>query len=221
MDKSAFHKLSYGLYMVSSRDANGRDCGCVVNTFTQVTSTPAQATVAVNKDNYTAQAILDSGVFDVTVFTQDVPMEIIGRFGFQSSRDTEKFEGFSSAVDVNQVRYLTESSAAHFACHLVQKLDEGSHYLFIGAVDDAEVFGSEEVLTYAYYHEVKKGRTPPKASSYQEETAAPAKTGKKRWRCDVCGYIVEADELPDDFKCPVCQQGREHFRNCTMVWEKM
>ena len=211
MDKSAFHKLSYGLYMVASRDAAGRDCGCVVNTFTQVTSSPAQAMVAVNKENYTAQAIVDSGVFDVTVFTQSAPMELIGRFGFQSSKDIDKFEGFSSAVDANNVRYLTESSAAHFVCRVVERRDVGTHYLFIGEVEDAQVFSNEEVLTYAYYHQVKKGRTPPKASSYQEEAPAAAPAGKKRFRCDVCGYIVEADELPADYKCPVCQMGREHF----------
>ena len=212
MDKSAFHKLSYGLYMVSSKDVAGRDCGCVVNTFTQVTSTPAQATVAVNKENYTAQAILDSGVFDVTVFTQDAPMEIIGRFGFQSSRDTDKFEGFSSAVDANGVRYLTEGSAAHFVCRVVERLDVGSHYLFLGAVEDAEVFSKDEVLTYDYYHRVKKGRTPPKASSYQEEEAPAAAAGLMHYRCSICGYIAEVEgDLPEDFRCPVCQADRSHF----------
>ena len=213
MDKSAFHKLSYGLYMVSSRDANGRDCGCVVNTFTQVTSTPAQATVAVNKENYTAQAILDSGVFDVTVFNQDAPMDIIGCFGFQTSRDTDKFAACASAVDANGVRYLTEGSAAHFVCRVVERLDVGTHYIFLGAVEDAEIFNQTEVLTYDYYHTVKKGRTPPKASSYQEDEAPAAVAGVTRYRCDICGYIAEVEgELPDDFKCPICQMDRSHFQ---------
>ena len=32
-----------------------------------------------------------------------------------------------------------------------------------------------------------------------------------KWRCKVCGYIHEAESLPDDFICPACAQPREMF----------
>ncbi len=211
MDLTAFFKASYGLYVVSSRNAEGKDCGCVINTFTQVTAVPEQAIIAIHKDNYTTKAIEESGVFTVAVLTQQATMELIGRFGFQSSRDIEKFDGVASEVDANGVRYLTESTAAYFSCRVLQKMDLGTHYLFFARVEDAQNLSKDEVMTYSYYHAVKKGLTPPKASSYQADTAAPKASGKKKFRCKVCGYTVEADSLPDDFVCPICKKGREYF----------
>ena len=38
-----------------------------------------------------------------------------------------------------------------------------------------------------------------------EETTAA------RWVCDVCGYVYEGDALPEDFKCPLCGAGPDHF----------
>ena len=43
------------------------------------------------------------------------------------------------------------------------------------------------------------------ASSYQADTS------KHGWRCTVCGFILEADELPEDFICPVCKQPASVF----------
>lgn len=33
------------------------------------------------------------------------------------------------------------------------------------------------------------------------------------FQCDVCGFVyeTESDELPDDFACPLCGVGKEHF----------
>ena len=49
-DKQAFHSLSYGMYVIGAR-CDGRDYGCVANTFAQVTSSPLQVSVALNKEN--------------------------------------------------------------------------------------------------------------------------------------------------------------------------
>ena len=53
IDKLAFRSLTCGLYIVGAH-ADGRDAGCVVNTVLQVTSSPAQISIAVNKDNATS-----------------------------------------------------------------------------------------------------------------------------------------------------------------------
>ena len=31
------------------------------------------------------------------------------------------------------------------------------------------------------------------------------------WKCSVCGYVYEGEELPEDFRCPKCGAGREAF----------
>ncbi|WP_416325512.1 flavin reductase [[Eubacterium] hominis] len=197
MNETALFKLSYGLYIISS-NFEGKDAGCVVNTLHQVTASPIQLSVAVNKDNYTKQVIEASGKFNAVALTQDVPMDTIKRFGFQSSKDHEKYEGIASKRDIQNIPYLTEHTAAYYTCKVVHQLDIGTHVIFIGEVIDCDVISQEEVMTYAYYHKVKNGTTPKNASSYQ------AKTEKKGWRCTICGYIYEGDPLPEDYICPVC-----------------
>ena len=32
-----------------------------------------------------------------------------------------------------------------------------------------------------------------------------------KWKCKVCGYVYEGDELPEDFTCPVCRQPASAF----------
>lgn len=36
-------------------------------------------------------------------------------------------------------------------------------------------------------------------------------TNMAKWKCKVCGYIYEGEELPADFKCPICKQPASAF----------
>lgn len=212
MDTKAFRNLSYGLYIISSKK-DDKPVGCVVNTFSQVTSTPAQASVAVNKENYTSQGIQETGAYEVAVINEAASMELIGKFGFHSSVDTDKFSEFETAVSEQGIEYVTQASCAHFSVKVTQEIDLGSHILFIGEVVAAEPIAGEAPMTYAYYHQVKGGKTPPKASSYNggDEVAVADDKPKVAWRCKICGHIEYVEELPEDFVCPVCGVGRELF----------
>lgn len=214
IDKKAFHSLSYGLYLIAT-EADGAAAGCVCNTFQQVTSDPLQVSVALNKGNATTAAIRAAGRFTVSVLSTEATMELIGKFGFHCSTDTDKFAGCATGRDAAGIPYVAEQAVARFSAHVVGEVDLGSHILFVAQVDEAEVLGGGEPMTYAYYHAVKGGKTPPKASSYlgDEAPAALAESGEKRiaWRCTICGHIEYADELPDDFECPVCGMGKEVF----------
>lgn len=221
IDTKAFRSMSYGLYIISSKRGDEM-VGCVVNTFQQVTSKPARVSVAVNKENYTAGAILEAGRFEATVLAESASMELIGRFGFKTSAEIDKFADTPHAIDPAGVPYVTESAVAHFGARVIDSVDAGTHYLIVGEVEFAEVLSSEPPMTYAYYHKVKGGKTPPKASSYepkgdepapaqQEPAAEEAAKPRFGWRCMICGYVVEMDELPDDFTCPMCGMGRDMF----------
>ena len=72
-------------------------------------------------------------------------------------------------------------------------------------------------MTYKYYHETLKGNSPKNAPTYEEKNVTPTdKDSKtKKWKCTFCGYVHEADELPDDFVCPICGAGKEHFELIT------
>ncbi len=219
IDKSAFHSLSYGMYVIGTH-AQNRDFGCVVNTFAQVTSSPMQVSVALNKENATTAAVREAGRFTASCLSEDATMELIGTFGFHTSTELDKFAQYASARDAAGMPCVAEQVCATFSAKVVTELDLGTHVLFIGEVDEAhKVEGTAEAMTYAFYHQVKGGKTPPKASSYLgEEAPAPAAAAsgagaapKVAWRCTICGHMEYVDELPDDFVCPICGVGKEFF----------
>lgn len=210
MNEMALFKMSYGLYIVSSK-ANDKKAGCIVNTLTQITNTPNQICVSLSKESVTSDVIHRSKVFTGVALTMSADMDLIGEFGFKSSKDLDKFKNFKTKEDINGVPYILEHTSAYFSCNVVQEVDLGTHILFIGEVIDADVIRDEEVMTYAYYHDIKKGGTPKNAPSYREEKQMETKTqdtitNKKTigWRCVVCGYIYEGDPLPEGYLCPIC-----------------
>lgn len=223
----AFRKASCGVYLVTATKGDTR-YGCVINTFVQVTSKPAQASIAINKENATTTAVLDSGYFGVSILSLDAPMELIGRFGFKTSTEVNKFAETEWHEGEAGTPVVTDHAVSTFVFKVAQSLDVGSHMLVIGEAVEADVVDANaEPLTYADYHLVKGGKTPPKASSYEgdaEATAADAMVGaaaaaepasgekpKYAWRCTICGHIEYVDELPDDFTCPLCGVGKELF----------
>lgn len=206
MDSKAFFKLSYGVYIISA-SADNKDGGCVINTLTQVTSSPARLSIALNKENYTLKLIETSGTFSAVALSDNVEMDLIRRFGFQCGKDVNKYDGIPQGRDSLYNPYPTEGVSARFSCRVVSTLDVGTHVIVVGEVVEAEVLDMETpALTYSNYHHKKNGATPPKAPSYQEDTGKV--TG---WRCSVCGYILESDTLPADFICPVCGKDASYF----------
>ena len=136
IDQTAFFSLSYGLYVISSKDAD-RAAGCVANTFQQVTSSPMQVSVALNKGNATTGVIRSAGRFSATCLAQDAPMELIGTFGFHCSDDLDKF----AACGLTPVRLdaLPETPAVAqapicLACRVQSVQELGSHDLFLARI---------------------------------------------------------------------------------------
>ena len=152
-------------------------------------------------------------------------MELIGTFGFHCSDELDKFAACEHAFDTAGLPYVAEHACAHYSARVVQEIDLGTHVLFVGEVEEAEKLLSCEPMTYAYYHQVKGGKTPPKASSFLPDAvgaplpadasaeAAAAEPGQPKiaWRCTVCGHMEYVEELPDDYVCPVCGVGKNMF----------
>lgn len=207
LDKKALYQISSGLYLVSSKN-EGHQAGCIINTLMQVTSKPVQVSITINKENDTTDTILKSNVFHVTALASNVDMNVIATFGFQSSKEIDKFQSFETKYDSLDNPYIEEGMNASFACKVVHTLDVGSHIIIVGEVVESESLSQENSMTYAYYHDVKKGTSPKNAPTYQEEIKTDKKT---KWRCKICGYIYEGEELPADFICPICGQPASMF----------
>ena len=197
VEPNAMFKLSYGLFVLTAKGT--RDNGCIINTVTQITDTPKRISIAVNKANHTHDLIMNSGVFNVSVLTTDATFALFQRFGFQSGREVDKFDGFTDvARSENGLYYVTQASNAFISGKVIQTLDYGTHTVFIADVTEAKVLSNAPSLTYAYYFEHVK----PKPAALSEQ---------KGWVCKICGYVYEGDELPADFICPLCKHGAEDF----------
>ena len=201
MDKKAMYNLSYGLFVLTTQYW-GKDNGCIINTAAQVTSAPNRISIAVNKDNLTHDMVLHSGMFNISILSQTADFATFRHFGFQSGTDVDKFAGYTACKrSANGVYYITEGTNAYISAKVEQTIDLGTHTLFIAAVEDMEVLSKDPSATYAYYQSSIK----PKPV----QTAAPQ--GKTVWRCTVCGYEYEGEELPADFVCPLCKHPASDF----------
>ncbi len=207
MDSKAMFKLSYGLFVVTAKE-DEKNNGCIVNTVMQVTSEPNRISVTVNKANYTHDMIMRTGKLTVSVLSEDAGFGLFKRFGFQSGKDVDKFEGFDGyKKGMNDVAYITEGTNAYIHGQVVDKVDVGTHTIFICDVLDMDVLSDKASATYAYYHEHIK----PKPESVKNET-----TGKNAWRCTICGYVHEDEELPADFICPLCKHPASDFEKIVL-----
>jgi flavin reductase (DIM6/NTAB) family NADH-FMN oxidoreductase RutF len=197
---SAMHKLSYGLFVVTAKGDKGHN-GCITNTVMQVTVDPEMIVVAVNKANYTHDLIVASGEFNVSVISEDANFELFKHFGFQSGRDVDKFGFYEPwGLTANRLAYVKEGTNAYISARVESSMDLGTHTLFVARVTESKVLSDVPSATYAYYF----ANIKPKPA----EKAANAKT---KWRCKICGFEIETEELAPDFICPWCKHGVEDF----------
>lgn len=202
MDKKAMYKLTYGLFVLTAK-AEGKDNGCIINTAIQAASEPNQMSIAVNKANFTHDMITQTGAFTVSIISQDANFELFKRFGFQSGKDVDKFEGFTGyGIGANGIRYITEGTNAYISVKVEKTEDLGSHTMFIGTITDMEVLSQTSSVTYEYY----QNNIKPKP-----QAAGKTKDGETVWRCRICGYEYKGAELPEDFICPLCKHPASDF----------
>lgn len=196
MNPKALFQISYGLYVAASKFDKKMN-GCIVNTVMQITDNPKQLAVAINKDNLTCEIIQKSRMVSLSVLSETAPFALFQHFGFQSGRKVDKFVNYPFALTRQELPYLTKHTSAFIDCKVTNIVDLGTHLLFIASVNDCEILSSEKAMTYSFYHEFVKPQ--------------PAASSAKGWRCNVCGYIYEGEELPPDFICPWCKHGVEDF----------
>ena len=224
MNPKALQKLSYGLYVVTSRKGEQLN-GQIANTVFQITSEPPTVAVSINKKNLTWEYIKDSGVFAVSVICQDAPLSFIGQFGFKSGRDVDKLSGINHKVGQTGAPIILDNTTSYLEVKVTNEMDIGTHTIFIGEVVDGDVLNEKPCMTYDYYHQVKRGSTPKTAPSYVEEKKEEAPKMAK-YKCTVCGWIYDPEigdpdsgiapgtpfeKIPDDWQCPRCGASKSEF----------
>jgi len=194
--------IQYGLFVITTCDG-GRDNGCISNTVEQVTSQPNRISMSLNKENYTTGLIQRSGRFTVSIISEEADFELFKLFGFQSGRTVDKFADFTDCRRVsNGTLAITRGTNTYFSVDVEQTIDLGTHILFIGRVTEMETLSDAPSATYNFYQEHIKPK--PQAVGQTQE-------GKTVWRCVICGYEYEGEELPEDFICPICKHPASDF----------
>ena len=200
MDKKALYNLTYGVFMLSTKYGDVAN-GCITNTCMQVANSPTRIAISVLNTNYTCELIKKSGLFALSLLSENCSFETIKHFGFQSGRDVNKFEDLQPPLDCNHIPYMGWHACAVISGKVVEQQDLGSHTLFIAEVVDAILINDKAPLTYADY----QAKVKPKADK-------PKTDGKiVGWRCKICNYVYEGSELPADFSCPLCGHSPEDF----------
>ena len=195
-DPTALFNIGYGLYVVTTNDGK-RDNGLILNTVSQVSENPTRIAICINKQNYSYNTVCKTGKMNINCLTVEAPFSVFERFGFQSGRSVNKFEGVSISRSANGLAVLNENINSVISLEVVEQVDLGSHGMFICDITESKVVSKVETMTYGYYH----ANVKPK----------PQTQGKKGWVCKICGYVYEGENLPDDFVCPVCKHGPNDF----------
>jgi len=230
LDLESLFKLSYGMCIVSSKKGN-RFNGCIVNTVFQLVPEPPMVAMSLNIQSLTHEYIADSKVFTISILSQETPMPFIGRFGFRSGRDIDKFEQVNYKIGQTGVPIVLDNTVAFLEAEVAQSIDVVTHTLFIAKIVACETLdGDKQPMTYAYYRDIKQGRTPKTAATYIK--IKPKTQGEegvrnmKKYKCLMCGYIYDPDvgdtengveagtafeDLPDYWVCPECGAGKDEF----------
>lgn len=206
MNEKAFFNLTYGLFVLTA-NSGGADNGCIINTAIQAALEPLTMTVSVSKANHTADMIIQSGKYNVSVLAENAEFSVFERFGFKSGRDCDKFEGYTGAArGENGILYITDATNAYFCCTVRETIDLGSHYMFVASVDECDTLSDTASMTYAYYF----ANVKPKPVQVKSESRV--------WVCKICNYVydeaetgVKFEDLPDDWVCPLCKHPKSDF----------
>ncbi len=210
-DIKILHDISYGMYVLTT-SLKDKKAGCIINTLSQITSENPTISISVNKNNYTNGIIRESRKFAVSIITEEADINLIGTFGYKTSKEVDKFENVNYSI-CEDMPVINDYFCGYIICDVINIVECETHDIFIGRVKTMKKLNNDKPMTYKYYHEVLKGSSPKNAPTYQE--AAPS---EGKYRCKVCGYIydnskekIKFEDLPDDYKCMICGAGKEMF----------
>ena len=216
MDIKVLNDLSYGMYIIAT-NYNNRNVGCFVNTVNQITAENPIISISVNKNNYTNEALRNNKRFSVSILSEKTDSKVIGKFGFFTSKEIDKFEDIAHEF-INDIPVVTEDICSYLICEVINIIDVETHDIFLARVIDTDKKQDYIPMTYAYYHNVIKGKAPKTAPTYIEESVNKEVNGMAKYKCKICGHIydenvegVKFEDLPEDWVCPLCKVPKSMF----------
>jgi flavin reductase (DIM6/NTAB) family NADH-FMN oxidoreductase RutF/rubredoxin len=150
--KEALFKLTYGLYVVSSKSAENKINGQICNTVFQITSEPRRIALGINRSNLTHDYISQTGVLAVTVLGT-ASMDLVKHFGFQTGRSVDKFASMEYSISPDTGCPILAQGVAYLDCRIMPEFTAnlGTHSLFVVELVDGNILREGAPLTYDYY----------------------------------------------------------------------
>lgn len=214
MDRKVLHKLSYGLYVVTTT-FEGRMNGQIADAVMQVNAAPKQTVaLSLNNDNFTTELVKKSGKIALSILSQNYDPQIIANFGMQSGRSVDKFADFPPQISGSGLPYYTGGGfCGWLEGTVIEQQTVGSHTIFVIEVTDGALCDDPQPLIYADYLDRKRqpqAEVKVEAKPEVEIEVMPATDDEPTWRCTICGHTVQGD-LDENYRCPLCGVGRELF----------
>lgn len=213
MDLSVLNNISYGMYIITTKKEH-KNVGCFINSAMQITSKSKILAISLNKDNYTNEVLKQTRKCAISILNEKANQKLISKFGYFSSREINKFDEVNYQ-NINELPVVIEDCCGYIIGEVIRVIDVETHDIFLIRMEQMEKLSDDVPMTYRYYHEVLKGKSPKKAPTYQEEK----EEGKaNRYQCSTCGYIyddskekIKFEDLPDNWTCPMCGVGKDKF----------
>lgn len=231
MNIDALSKLTYGMYVVSTIE-NGKMNGYLGNTAMQISAEPNMVAVACSKNNYTAKMIESSQLFSISILNKKLSKETIKTFGYTSGKDADKFADAKYTLGDTGCPILLNDTSAWVECKVVNTFDVGTHLVFVGEVVNCDIVDNKDLMTYQYYHDTFKAKSPKNAPTFRGNNNNNIQLNgdiimeTKKFQCDVCGYVYDPtvgdpdggiapgtpfQDIPEDWVCPICGVGKSNF----------
>lgn len=148
MNADALYNLTHGIYILGAKD-NQRLVGSVVDAVMQVANKPIVLALSCHNNSFTKETIEKSGEFSLSVIAKDINPFVIANFGFQSSRDVDKWEKVEYIIE-DGLPYIKDCLAVA-ACKVIHTQVFESNTLFLAEVMNCANIKSGEPLTYLDY----------------------------------------------------------------------
>ena len=139
------HKLTYGLYVLTSQDGGERG-GMLVTWVTQASFDPPLLAVAVQNTAHTTGIMKTSGTFALN-FMADEQRKEAGAFGKKFAKVGDKFADFPHHPGTATGSPILDDSLGHLECRITGWLPGGDHDLALAEIVDAQLNGESALMT--------------------------------------------------------------------------
>lgn len=216
MTNESLFNLTYGMYAVGVTDGQ-HPSACIVNTVTQVCSHPNMLVVSINRNSYSNACIRRSGLFTVSVLSENTSGAVIGALGLNSGRSVNKLENVRYKMLREGVPVVRENSCCWFLCRVADSMETPTHTIFLAEVTAGSDKAVGKPMTFAYYQKVIKGTAPKSAPTFWEPAPDFSGTDGSGFVCRICNYVYDDsvtpfEELPEGWVCPVCGAPKSAFQ---------